>query len=62
MQKQNSNVRNETTEIANVYFSHYKSLKTESCHNNQSSYLTGTKKNKKKQKKKKKKKKKTISL
>ena len=41
MQKQNLNIRNETAEIANFYFSHYKSLQTESCHSNQSSYLTG---------------------
>ena len=43
MQNQNSNIQNETAEIANFYFSHYKSLQTESCHSNQSSYLTGTK-------------------
>ena len=42
--KINSNIRNETAEIANFYFSHYKSLQTENCHSNQSSYLTGTKK------------------
>ena len=35
MQKQNSNIRNETAEIANFYSSH--------CHSNRSSYLTGTK-------------------
>ena len=27
------------------HFSHYKSMETESCHSNQSSYLTGTKNN-----------------
>ena len=32
----------ETAEIANFHFSHYKSMETESCHSNQSSYLTGT--------------------
>ena len=43
--KKHSNIRNETAEIANFYFSHYKSLQTESCYTNQSSYLTGTKQN-----------------
>ena len=33
----------ETAEIANFHFSHYKSMETESCHSNHSSYLTGTK-------------------
>ena len=37
--------KNETAEIANFHFSHYKSMETESCHSNQSSYLTGTKNN-----------------
>ena len=36
--------KNETAEIANFHFSHYKSMETESCHSNQSSYLTGIKK------------------
>ena len=35
--------KNETAEIANFHFSHYKSMETGSCHSNQSSYLTGTK-------------------
>ena len=38
MQKQNSNIRNETAEIANFYFSHYTSLQIESCHSSHSSY------------------------
>ena len=37
--------KNEAAEIANFHFSHYKSMETESCHSNQSSYLTGTKNN-----------------
>ena len=37
--------KNETAEIANFLFSHYKSMKTESCHSYLSSYLTGTKDN-----------------
>ena len=40
MQRQESNIRNETAEIANFYFANYKSLQTESCHSNQSSYQT----------------------
>ena len=40
--KHSSKNKNETAEIAN-HFSHYKSMETESCHSNQSSYLTGTK-------------------
>ena len=38
-----SNIPNETTEIANVHFSHYKSMETISYHSNQSSYPTGIK-------------------
>ena len=38
-------MENETAEIANFHFSYYKSMDTESCHSNQSSYLTGTKNN-----------------
>ena len=32
--KKNSNMSNETAEIANFHFSHYKSMETESCHSN----------------------------
>ena len=32
-------------EIVNFHFSHYKSMRTISCHSNQSSYQTGIKKN-----------------
>ena len=39
------NISSETAEIVNFHFSHYKSMETESCHSNQSSYLTGTKNN-----------------
>ena len=45
LNKHFSKNKNETAEIANFYFSHYKSMETESCHSNQSSYLTGTKNN-----------------
>ena len=38
-----SNISNETAEIVNFHFSHYKSLGTISCHSNQSSYPTGIK-------------------
>ena len=43
LNKHFSKNKNETAEIANFYFFHYKSMETESCHSNQSSYLTGTK-------------------
>ena len=43
LNKQFSKCKNETAEIAIFHFSHYKSMETESCHSNQSSYLTGTK-------------------
>ena len=43
MQKQNSNISNKTAKICNFHFSHFKSMETESCHSNQSSYLPGTK-------------------
>ena len=43
--KTNSNVPNETTEIANFHFSHYKSKETICYHSNQSSYPTGIKRN-----------------
>ena len=39
----NSNIPNETVEISNLHFSHYKSMETISCHSNQSSYPTRTK-------------------
>ena len=42
LNKHFSKNKNETAEIANFHFSHYKSMETESCHSNQSSYLTGT--------------------
>ena len=45
LNKHFSKNKNETAEIANFHFSHYKSMETESCHSNQSSYLTGTKNN-----------------
>ena len=38
------NICSETAKIANFHFSHYKSMETISCHSNQSSYPTGTKK------------------
>ena len=43
--KKKSNIHNETSEIGNFHFFHYKSTETISCHSNQSSYLSGTKKN-----------------
>ena len=43
LNKHFSKNKNETAEIANFHFSHYKSMETESYHSNQSSYLTGTK-------------------
>ena len=39
----NSIIPNETVEISNFHFSHYKSMETISCHSNQSSYPTGIK-------------------
>ena len=45
LNKHFSKNKNETAEIANFHFSHYKSMEAESCHSNQSSYLTGTKNN-----------------
>ena len=38
-----SNISNETAEIVNFHFFHYKSMGTISCHSNQSSYPIGTK-------------------
>ena len=43
LNKHFSKNKNETAEIANFHFSHYKFMETESCHSNQRSYLTGTK-------------------
>ena len=40
-QKKRLNIHNDTAEFANFHFSHYKSMKTISCHNNQSSYPIG---------------------
>ena len=37
------NIPNDSAEIVNFHFSHYKSLETISCHSNQSSYPTGIK-------------------
>ena len=42
-EKKNSNISNETAEIVNFHFSHYKSMGTISCHSNQRFYPTGTK-------------------
>ena len=42
--KKKSNIPNDSAEIVNFQFSHYKSMETISCHSNQSSYLTGIKK------------------
>ena len=42
--KKIQNIPNETEKIVNFLFSHYKSMGTISCHSNQSSYPTGTKK------------------
>ena len=36
-------IPNETVEISNLHFSHYKSMETISCHSKQSSYPTGIK-------------------
>ena len=40
LNKHFSKNKNETAEIAYFNFSHYKSMETESCHSNPSSYLT----------------------
>ena len=40
VRKKKSNIPNNLAEIVNFHFSHYKSMKTLSCHSNQSSYLT----------------------
>ena len=37
-------IPNETEEISNFHFFHYKSMETCSCHSNQRAYLTGIKK------------------
>ena len=37
------NIPNDSGEIVNFHFSHYKSMENISCHSNQSSYPTGTK-------------------
>ena len=39
----NSNIPNDLEEIVNFHFSHYKTMRTISCHSNQSSYQTGIK-------------------
>ena len=36
--KKNSNIQNETTEITNFHFSHYKSMETINCHSKESSW------------------------
>ena len=41
--EKNSNISNETAEMVNFHFSHYKSIGLISCHSNQS-YVTGIKK------------------
>ena len=41
--KKNSNIPNQTAEIANFHFSNYKAIETISYHSNQSSYPTGIK-------------------
>ena len=41
--KKNSNIPNETAEMTNFHFSHYKSMDTISFHSNQSFYPTQTK-------------------
>ena len=41
--RKNSNISNETAEMVNFHFSHYKSMGTISCYSNQS-YVTGIKK------------------
>ena len=39
-EKKKSNIPSNLAEIVNFHSSHYKSMKTLSCHSNQSSYLT----------------------
>ena len=39
--KKKKNIPNDSAEIVNFHFSHYKSMETISCHSNQSSYPTG---------------------
>ena len=41
--KKKSNISSETAETVNLQFSHYKTMRTISCHSNQSSYPTGIK-------------------
>ena len=41
--KINSNIPNDLVEIVNFHFYHYKSMRTISCHSNQSSYPNGIK-------------------
>ena len=43
MCEKKSNISSETAETVNFQFSHYKSMRTISCHSNQSSYPTGIK-------------------
>ena len=38
-----TNIPNDSVEIVNFHFSHYKSMETISCHSNQSSYPIGIK-------------------
>ena len=38
--KKKKNIPNDLAKIVNFHFSHYKSMETLSCHNNQSSYPT----------------------
>ena len=42
--KKKSNNPNDSAEIVNFHFSHYKSMETVSCHSNQNSYPTRIKK------------------
>ena len=39
-EKKKTNIPSNLTKIVNFHFSHYKSMKTFSCHSNQSSYPT----------------------
>ena len=43
--KKNSNIPNDSAEIVNFHFSHYKSMESLSCHSNQSFNPTEIKKN-----------------
>ena len=43
-EKKKKNIPSNLAEIVNFHFSHYKSMKTLSCHSNQSSYPTEIKK------------------